>query len=97
MDVSIKEKGLIYTTPAIKMFFSTSGIHDFIKDALVIIISDSDSSFWGDNRDKDHFFQKMLSNNNAVLEPVKLNYHHASGVIDIFAKSFNRVLSKELF
>jgi hypothetical protein len=36
-----------------------------------------------------------LSNNNAVLEPVKLNDHHALGVVDIFAKKINRVLSKE--
>jgi hypothetical protein len=30
-----------------------------------------------------------------VLEPVKLNDHHALGVIDIFAKNLKRVLSKE--
>jgi hypothetical protein len=36
-----------------------------------------------------------LSNNNAVLEQVKLNDHHALGVIDIFAKNIKRVLSKE--
>jgi vacuolar-type H+-ATPase catalytic subunit A/Vma1 len=40
-------------------------------------------------------FQKILSNNNAVLEPVKLNDHHALGVIDAFAKKFKRVLSQE--
>jgi hypothetical protein len=33
-----------------------------------------------------------LSDNNAVLEPVKLN-HHALGVIDVFAKNLKRVLS----
>ena len=36
-----------------------------------------------------------MSNNNAVLEPVKLNDHHALGVIDVFAKNLKRVLSKE--
>ncbi len=36
-----------------------------------------------------------MSNNNAVLEPVKLNHHHALGVIDIFAKNLKLVLSKE--
>jgi hypothetical protein len=40
------------------------------KNALVIIMSDSDSAFRGDNRDEDQNFQKILSNNNAVLEPV---------------------------
>ncbi len=40
-------------------------------------------------------FQKILSNNNAVLEAVKLNDHHALGVIDIFAKNLKCVLSKD--
>jgi hypothetical protein len=58
-------------------------------------MSDSDTAFRGDNRDEDQNFQKILSNNNAVLEPVKLNDHHALGVIDMFAKNLQRVLSKE--
>ena len=91
----MKTKSLSDTTPAIKKFFSSSGIHEFNKNALVIIMSDSDSAFKGDNRDEDQNFQKILSNNNAVLEPVKLNDHHALGVIDIFAKNLKRVLSKE--
>jgi hypothetical protein len=36
-----------------------------------------------------------LSDNNAVLEPVKLNDHHILGVIDVFAKNLKRVSSKE--
>ena len=36
-----------------------------------------------------------MSDNNAVLEPVKLNDHRALGVIDVFAKNLKRVLSKE--
>ena len=88
----LKTKSLIDTTPAIKKFFSSSGLHEFNKNALVIIMSDSDSAFRGD---EDQNFQKILSNNNAVLEPVKLNDHHALGVIDIFAKNLKRVLSKE--
>ncbi len=58
-------------------------------------MSDSDAAFRGDNRDEDHNFQKILSNNNAVLELVKLSDHHALGVIDIFGKNLKRVLSKE--
>ena len=58
-------------------------------------MSDSDSAFKGDNRSEDQNFQKILSDNNAVLEPVKLNDHHALGVIDVFAKNLKRVLSKE--
>ncbi len=58
-------------------------------------MSDSDAAFRGDIRDKDQNFQKLLSNNNAVLEPVKLNDHHALGVIDIFTKNLKRVLSKD--
>jgi hypothetical protein len=58
-------------------------------------MTDSDSAFRSDNRDEDQNFQNILSNNNRVLEPVKLNDHHALGVIDIFVKNFKRVLSKD--
>ena len=58
-------------------------------------MSDSDAAFQGNNRDEDQNFQKILSNNNAVLEPVILNNHHALGIIDAFAKNLKRVLSKE--
>jgi hypothetical protein len=92
---AMKSKSLSDTTPAIKKFFSESGLHEFNKKALVIIMSDSDAAFKGNDRDEDQNFQKILSDNNAVLEPVKLNDHHALGVIDIFAKNLKRVLSKE--
>ena len=88
-------KSLEDTVPAIKKFFKSSGIHDFNKDVLCIIMSDSDSAFRGDDREEDQNFQKVLSNNNAVLEPVKLNDHSALGVIDVFAKNLKRVLTKE--
>ena len=91
----LKTKSLSDTTPAIKKFFSSSGIHEFNKKALCIIMSDSDAAFKGTNRDEDQNFQKVLSNNNAVLEPVTLNDHHALGVIDVFAKNLKRILSKE--
>ena len=58
-------------------------------------MSDSDAAFKGSNRDEDQNFQKILSNNNAVLEPVTLNDHHALGIIDNFAKTLKRILSKE--
>jgi hypothetical protein len=41
----MKSKSLTDTTPAIKKFFSSSGLHDFNKKALVIIMSDSDAAF----------------------------------------------------
>ena len=41
----MKSKSLSDTTPAIKKFFSTSGLHEFNSKALVIIMSDSDSAF----------------------------------------------------
>lgn len=91
----MKSKSLNDTTPAIKTFFSTSGLHEFNSKALVIIMSDSDSAFKGENREEEQNFQKVLSNNNAVLEPVKLNDHQALGVIDVFAKNLKRILSKE--
>jgi hypothetical protein len=79
----MKGKSLSDTTPAIKKFFSTSGLHEFNKNALVIIMSDSDSAFIGNDRDEDQNFQKILSNNNAVLEPFILNNHHTLEIIDI--------------
>ena len=91
----LKTKGLSDTTPAIKKFFSSSGIHEFNKRVLCIIMSDSDSAFKGSGRDYDQNFQKVLSDNNAVLEPVKLNDHHALGIIDVFAKILKRIISKE--
>ncbi len=83
------------TTPAIKKFFSSSGLHEFNKKALVIIMSDSDAACKGDDRNEDQSFQKILSDNNAVLGPVKLNDHRALGIIGVFAKNLKRVLSKE--
>ncbi len=56
-------------------------------------MSDSDSAFRGYNHNEEQFFQNRLSDNNAVLEPVKLNYHHALGVIDVFAKNLKCILS----
>jgi hypothetical protein len=91
----MKSKSLSDTTPAIKKFFNTSGLHEFNSKALVIIMSDSDSEFKGDSHDEEKNCQKVLSDNNAVLELVKLNYHNALGVIDVFAKNLKRVLSKE--
>ena len=91
----MKTKGLSDTTPTIKKFFSESGLHEFNKKALVIIMSDSDAAFKGSGRGEDQNFQKILSDNNAVLEPVILNNHHALGIIDVFAKNLKRVLSKE--
>ena len=58
-------------------------------------MSDSDSAFKGSDRDYDQNFQKVLSDNNAVLEQVKLNDHHALGIIDSFAKVLKRIISKE--
>ena len=92
---SMKTKSLKDTTPTIKKFFSESGLHKFNKEAFVIIMSDSDSAFKGDDRGEEQNFQKELSENNAVLEHVKLNDHHALGVIDAFAKHLKRTLSKE--
>ena len=92
---AMKTKSLKDTTPALKKFFSESGLHQFNKNALVIIMSDSDSAFQGTDRNEEENFQKVLEDNNAVLEHVKLNDHHALGVIDAFAKQLKRILSKE--
>ncbi len=59
-------------------------------------MSDSDAAFKGNDRNEDQNIQKLLTDDNAVLEPVKFNYHHALGVIDTFVKNLERILSKGL-
>ena len=48
-----KSKSSSDTTPAIKKFFSTSGLHEFNSKPLVIIMSDSDSAFKGNDRQEE--------------------------------------------
>ena len=60
-------------------------------------MSDSDAAFKGSNRDEDQNFQKILSNNNAVLEPVTLNDHHALDIIDNFAKTLKRIYQRNFW
>ena len=80
---------------SIEKLFNESGLHQFNIRALVIIRSDSDSAFQGENRNEEEIFQNILDDNNAVLEHVKLNDHLALGIIDAFAKQLKRILSKE--
>jgi hypothetical protein len=92
----MKTKRLSDTTPAIKTFLSRSGIHEFYNQVFCIIISDLDSAFSGSGRDYDQNLQKVSSDNNAVLELVKLNDHHAlESIIDAFAKVLKRIISKD--
>ena len=56
---------------------------------------DSDSAFKGHERVDEQKFQKVMSDNNAVLEQVKLNDHSALGVIDRFAKTLKIILTNE--
>jgi hypothetical protein len=46
---AMKSKSLSDTTPAIKKCFGESGLHEFNKKALVIIMSDSDAAFKGND------------------------------------------------
>jgi hypothetical protein len=67
LDISIQNKKVCYVPhKQLKTFFSTSGIHEFNKVAFVIIMSDSDSAFRGDNRDEDQNLQKLWGQTNAV-------------------------------
>jgi hypothetical protein len=54
----MKSKSFSDTTPAIKKFFSTSGLHEFNSKALVIIMSDSDAAFQGNAVMKIKIFKK---------------------------------------
>ena len=88
----LKGKSLKDTTPAISQFFKDA---DIKKNTLVVMMSDSDGAFKGDNRDDTENFQQVLNNHNAVLDPVKNQDHHALGIIDAFAKNLKRTLTKE--
>ncbi len=83
----IKNKSLKDTTQAIKQFFKDADIKSYNPEQLTIIMSDSDGAFKGEDRNDDQNFQKVLKENNAVLEPIKSNDHSALGVIDVFAKN----------
>ncbi len=63
----MKSKSLSDTTPGIKKFLSTSELHEFNSKTLIIIMSNSDSAFQGNNRSENHLFQKILCDNNAVI------------------------------
>jgi len=91
----IKNKSLKDTTAAIKQFFKEADIKSFNPDALTVIMSDSDGAFMGENREEGENFKKVLTDNNAVLEPIKLNDHSALGIIDVFAKNLKRILTQE--
>jgi hypothetical protein len=60
-------------------------------------MSDIDAAFKGTDCDDDQTLQKILSDNNAVFEPVKRNGHDARAVTDVFAKNLRRVLSSKEF
>ena len=53
-----------------------------------VIISDSDSTFLSKQ------FQKLLEQNNIIHNTVPLGDHHSLGVIDRFALTLKRILSK---
>ena len=57
-------------------------------------MNDSDAAFKGENRQEEQNFKKVLSSNNALLEPVKLNDHQALGIIDVFARNLKRIYQK---
>ncbi len=54
---------------------------------VIACCDQNDPAFKEDGRDGDQNLQKILSDKNAVLEPIKLNDHHSFGVIDVFAKN----------
>jgi hypothetical protein len=88
----MKRKTLKDITLAIKKFSEDAKIK---KDQFIVIMSDSDSAFKGENRNEEENFQKVLENNNTVLDRIKLNDHNALGIIDNFAKHLKRILSAE--
>jgi hypothetical protein len=56
----MKSESLSDTTPPSKTFIGSSGLPEFNRKALVIIMSDSDSAFKKNGRHKDQNFQKHI-------------------------------------
>jgi len=63
------------------------GLHPSNKPT--VIISDSDSTFLSKQ------FQKLLEQNNIIHNTVPIGDHHSLGVIDRFALTLKRILSKQ--
>ena len=85
----LKNKSSSDCTYALKQFFQDANIKKYNNYTICVIMADSDSAFKTDE------FNKVLDDNNAVLENVKLNDHHALGCIDRFARTLKTVLTKE--
>ena len=58
-------------------------------------MSDLDSSFLGgSNQGDEKDFNKVMDDNDSILEPVKNQDHHALGIIDRFAHTLKTILTK---
>ena len=57
-------------------------------------MSDSDSSFLGgSNQGDEKDFNKVMDDNDSILEPVKYQDHHALGIIDRFTITLKTILT----
>ena len=58
-------------------------------------MSDSDSSFLGgSNQGDERDFNKVMDDNDSILDPVKNQDHHALAIIDRFARTLKTILTK---
>ena len=73
----MKNKTLEDTTQALKNFFNESDVKKY-KSNTSVFMSDSDSSFLdGSNQGDEKDFNKVMDDNDRILEPVKDQDHHA--------------------
>ena len=58
-------------------------------------MNDSDSSFLGgSNQGDEKDFNKVMDDNDCILEPTKNQDHYALGIIDRFARTLKVILTK---
>ena len=90
----MKNKTLEDTTQALKKLFNESDVKKY-KSNISVFMSDSDSSFLGgQDKGDEKDFNKVMDDNDSILEPVKNQGHHALSIIDRVARTFKTILAK---
>ena len=90
----MKNKTLEDTTQALKNFFQEPDVKKY-KSGISVFMSDSDSSFLGgSNQGDERDFNKIMDDNDSILDPVKNQDHHSLGIIDRFARTLKTILTK---
>jgi Integrase core domain len=71
-----------------KTFMNDSNLKKYERSVATILMSDNDSTFINSQ------FQQILNNNNIIHQPNKINDHHALGLVDSFARTLKKTLTR---